>query len=117
VNQGTARIWRTATGKDAVTLSSPDRIETIDFTPSGRVIATGNPETVRLWDAVTGTSIVVLAGLPRSDIAPSLLFGSNDRRIFVTPGRDGAARQYVCNACGSYTDVLEQARAEARRLR
>jgi WD40 repeat protein len=75
-DDGTARVWDTATGQPTgLVLEHPREVNSVAFSPEGRTILTGSSDGIaRLWDASTGR----LAGPPlRHEVR-------NEGRDFVT---------------------------------
>jgi WD40 repeat protein len=92
---GLVRLWNTATGQQIGKHLAADFVESVAFSPDGRILATGSPDgTARLWDVATGRQI---GGPLAGDIAKvnggvdSVAF-SPDGRILATGGDNGTAR-------------------------
>ncbi len=97
-DDGTARIWETATGREVRRLesarSSRDSlvwVRAAAFSPDGSAVVTGSFDaSVRVWDPRTGRE---LHNLPTGHTGPitSAAF-SPDGRLIVTASQDGTAR-------------------------
>jgi len=62
---GTIRLWDMEIGEQLLIINSEEVIEDLDFSPDGRLIASGGSYQnayVRLWDASTGALLRTLAG-------------------------------------------------------
>ena len=68
-DDGTVRLWDTATGQEIVTLKGdttgvrggPPDVESVAFSPDGRLLATaGRDRTARVWDLKTGQEVIRL---------------------------------------------------------
>jgi WD40 repeat protein len=58
---GTARLWEAATGKEIATLRHASWVYAVAFSPDGRTALTGSQDgTARLWDAASGQERVIL---------------------------------------------------------
>jgi WD40 repeat protein len=61
------KVWDAATGKELLTLSLPDKPNSVAISRDGKVIATAlQDSTARLYDATTGKELRVLRGHTRS---------------------------------------------------
>ncbi|WP_232835554.1 TIR domain-containing protein [Actinocorallia populi] len=80
-NDGTARLWDTATGVCRHTLRGHGRrITSVQFSPDGTMLATaGNDGVVRIWDPATGVRVHELAGV--SDRLTSATFSPVGGRL------------------------------------
>jgi hypothetical protein len=58
-DDGTVRLWDTATGEPAATLTGhTSRVWSVAFSPDGARLASGSTDsTVRLWDTATGRQL------------------------------------------------------------
>lgn len=63
-DDGTAKIWDTATGQELFSLDGRNQwVNDAVFSPDGTLVATGGEDhMVRLWDVATGQELQVLAG-------------------------------------------------------
>jgi len=62
---GWAGLWDVRTGRELLKLDKFDRgmVESVDFSPDGRILATGSRDNaVRLWDVATGRELLKLKG-------------------------------------------------------
>ncbi|WP_310497343.1 WD40 repeat domain-containing protein, partial [Sandarakinorhabdus sp.] len=88
---GTARVWDTATGKTIAVLKGHDApVTSAAFSPDGRRVVTASfDSTARVWDAATGKLIATLKGheaaVYRAEFSP-------DGRRIVTASADATAR-------------------------
>lgn len=73
-DDGTARVWETATGRELHVLRGHDAaVEKVLLTPDGRRIITASPDgTARIWDAASGRELCTLPGNPQSPRAIAL---------------------------------------------
>ena len=90
-DDGTARLWDAATGKEIAVLRGHDKlVRRAAFSPDGtRVVTASNDNTARLWDAETGKEIVALRG--HDDAVVSAAFSPDGTRV-VTASNDNTAR-------------------------
>src|SRR5207302_1551499 len=89
-DDGTVRIWNTATGREVTVLRGHSGIvQHADFSPDGRRIVTAGADgTARVWSVATGRGLTAIrAGSGLNSVAVS----PNGRRI-VTAGADGTVR-------------------------
>jgi WD40 repeat protein/serine/threonine protein kinase len=97
---GTARLWNVERGTHELTLTNPDggEIESADFTPDGRFVATGSGRSgdIFLWDAITGALLStfkghrgVVSGLAFSRDGKRLASSSRDKSALVFDARTG----------------------------
>jgi WD40 repeat protein len=66
------------------------------------VITGGDDGTARLWSS-SGQSLAVLRDSTQPVVAAAF---SPDGHRFVTASKDGSARVYACNLCGSFDELL-----------
>ncbi|MFG2123448.1 trypsin-like peptidase domain-containing protein [Streptomyces sp. NPDC048710] len=89
-DDGTARLWDTATGHLLHILSHTGWVNATAFSPDGRTLATaGRDGTARLWDTATGHPLHTLIG--HSENVRAVVF-SPDGTTLATAGEDGTAR-------------------------
>ncbi|WP_170208453.1 NB-ARC domain-containing protein [Micromonospora pisi] len=98
-----ARLRQVSTGRTAQVLDYPDWVASIQFSPDGKMIASGGGSAVViLWDAATRTRRHVLAGhsadLTHCEFSP-------DSTVLATTARDGTARLWD-TATGNVLGVL-----------
>lgn len=88
---GTARIWDAATGREKIILlGHTGDVYSASFSPNGQLIATGGADkTVRIWSADTGKLIRILD--KHADIVYSVAFSPDGQRL-VTGSKDKTAR-------------------------
>ena len=72
----------------------------------------GEDGAARIWDAATGGLLRPFRGSLRALTSAS--FGPGNTTV-LTSSRDGSARLYTCDVCGSLNQLLEIARARATR--
>ncbi|MFF2205744.1 trypsin-like peptidase domain-containing protein [Streptomyces sp. NPDC058145] len=86
---GTARLWDTATGRPLHTLTHTDWVNATAFSPDGTMVATASRDgTARLWDTDSGRP---LRTLTHNGNVRAAVF-SPDGTMLVTASRDGTAR-------------------------
>ncbi|MFF9178755.1 PQQ-binding-like beta-propeller repeat protein [Streptomyces sp. NPDC014793] len=86
---GTARLWDTATGRPLHTLTHTDWVNTTAFSPDGTMLATASRDgTARLWDTATGRPLRTLNH--KGNVRAAVF--SPDGTMLVTAGSDGTAR-------------------------
>jgi TPR repeat protein len=90
-DDGTARIWDVATGRELIRLDGHTaQVEGAVFSPDGRRIVTGSYDyTARVWDAMTGRQLTRLSG--HTAVVSWAGFSPDGRRI-VTSSFDKTAR-------------------------
>lgn len=54
---GTVTIWKTATGRKAISINHDHEVNSIRFSPNGKFLMTGSAETSRIWELKTGNEI------------------------------------------------------------
>ena len=93
---GMVKLWDSATGKELFTLKRKDEgVNSVAFSPDGRLLASGEEHTVKIWDSVTGKELFSLTGhtarnsrLPSRSVAFSpdsqrLASGSDDHTVKI----------------------------------
>lgn len=90
-NDGTARIWDAASGKELTVLQGHERaIRSAAFSPDGtKVVTASEDNTARLWDAASGKQLAVLQG--HEDSIFSAAFSPDGTKV-VTASIDDTAR-------------------------
>jgi WD40 repeat protein len=89
---GVIRLWDLATGAPLLLISTEEVVEDIDFSPDGRLLASGGSYQnayVRLWDVSTGALLRTLEG--HHDGVAQVLF-SPDRQYLVSASYSGEIR-------------------------
>ena len=82
---GTMRVWDATKWTPVFVLRSNGRSLDAAYSPNGKMIATTNGASIRLWNAATGAAIAVLRG--HTDIVRSVVFSPDGLRL-VTGSRD-----------------------------
>ena len=78
-DDGTVRLWNTATGRIRATLTDPDGVPVaVAFAPDGRTLAAGGEGGVRLWNVASGT---VRARFPGQGTVFAVAFSPDGRTI------------------------------------
>jgi RNA polymerase sigma factor (sigma-70 family) len=88
---GTAKVWDVATGKEVISLSGrPGWFMALVYSPDGKMLITAGNMTITFWDARTGQELRVI----NLDPAPvAALAISPDGRLLVSGSRAGTVRQ------------------------
>jgi WD40 repeat protein/energy-coupling factor transporter ATP-binding protein EcfA2 len=97
---GTARVWRAATGAAAAVLRGPPtRLTSAAFSPGGReIVTTGYDRVARIWTVPSGRVVHTLRG------HTSAVYGAAftpDGRQVVTVGNDGTTRIWDTRSGGA----------------
>ena len=79
------RLWDVATGENIAVIEGTGGVNSIAFSPDGRMLASAGDNTVRLWDVATGETIATLEG--HTELVRSVAF-SPDGRILASGSRD-----------------------------
>src|SRR5262249_42630073 len=94
------RLWEVATGREVLTIPTNDSlVNSIAFSPDGRVLASGSTEAIRLWDVATGKEVLRLGGHGASvvslcfdPVGKTLASGQSDSTVLIwdlAPRRTG----------------------------
>lgn len=89
---GTIKLWDAVTGALQLTIQSDSVVESLAFSPDGRLLAAGggyDNHLVRLWDTQTGALLRVLDGHTH---AVDYLSFSPDGRLLASASYDGEVR-------------------------
>ncbi len=84
----TVRLWEVPTGKEMMRMDQGSIVESVTFSPDGRLIASAGGNTVRVWEVSTGKE---MAQLHHEDIVTSVAFSPNGKLI-VSGSWDYTAR-------------------------
>jgi WD40 repeat protein len=102
---GTARVWDAATGRQLLSLSNDGNpVRSATWSADESLIATvGTNHQLRVWDAASGLEIFRVIG-------PDWAVGFSDdlSRIAAVDDRSGQLGIYACDVCGADLDRLEQ---------
>jgi WD40 repeat protein len=103
LNDKTARVWSTRTGRQLLMLKGhDDAVAHASFSPDGRLIITSSRETVRVWDAKTQRDIAIFK-------APDSIYESE----FSPDGRLVASASFdfvrVWRVFGSLEELIDHA--------
>ena len=90
---GTARIWSLADGTEVKRMRMPNgnQIYSMDTSPDGQYLATGEVGAVRVWEMSSGREIL---HLPHDNLVNDLAF-SRDGQLLASAGRDGSVRVFA----------------------
>ncbi len=106
-DDGTVRLWEPNTGSEVAQLEGHgSAVQSVEFSPDGKLVVTSGARTVRVSDAVTGQSLLVLRA--PSPVARAAFAG--DGRLVVVQLQQGGAVRYACDVCGSAAALLGLAR-------
>ena len=85
------RLWDTASGKERHALSGhKDRVDEIQFSPNGKLLASGGFDGIRLWNVESGKELLHMLGTVQTT---SLAFAP-DGKTLVSVGGDGKVRHW-----------------------
>jgi len=89
-NDGTAKLWDVATGREIRTFSGHSTyVNSVAYSPDGKQIVTGSADgTAKLWDVATGREIRSFSG--HSDVVRSVAFSPDGKQIVT--GSDRTAK-------------------------
>jgi WD40 repeat protein/DNA-binding SARP family transcriptional activator len=85
----TIKIWDVVSGQPLFTLSEPDLVWSLAYSPDGTRLAAGGSSTWSLWDAATGQNLLTVPG--HASLVTSVVFDSTGQRL-ATASSDGTAR-------------------------
>lgn len=90
-NDGTAKVWDAATGKELLTLVGHSaQVKDVAFSPDGTRLATASSDqTAKVWDATTGKELFTLRG--HNDQVLKVAYSADGRRLITAAGRPGSA--------------------------
>jgi parallel beta-helix repeat protein len=60
--QGEIKLWDVASGSLVRTLTGPDSVLSVAFSPDGRLLASGSYKEIKLWDVASGREVRTLSG-------------------------------------------------------
>ena len=108
---GTCRIWSTATGKSTGVVlrePGPGHLRSVEFSPDGRVVLTGSSDgTARMWSARTGKPSGIVIREPGGSTITAAHF-SPDGRLVLTLSGDGSLRLWSAVAGRSIPVVVRE---------
>jgi WD40 repeat protein len=108
-DDGTARVWDAATGRQLLSLTNDGNpIRSATWSADESLIATaGTNRQLRVWDAASGLEILRQDG-PNSAVE----FSDDLSRIAAVDDRSGQLGIYACDVCGADLDRLERLAAQ-----
>jgi WD40 repeat protein/serine/threonine protein kinase/tetratricopeptide (TPR) repeat protein len=98
------QLWNATTRQPIARLPLPGGFRGVKFSPDGKILSTiAKDKTARLWDATTGAALGAPFPLPcplmtagnsfrLGPAGKTLLFASNDQRVWVCDGATGSVR-------------------------
>jgi WD40 repeat protein len=89
---GTARIWDTASGREIAVLRDGGLVDSAAFSPDGSRVLTASSRAARIWDAKSGREITVLGGREIYNNVISASMNRDGTRILTTERRNNSAR-------------------------
>jgi WD40 repeat protein len=88
-DDGTARVWEAATGKEVARMTYDDWVWVVAFSPDGKYVASGSTDnTARVWEVATGKEV---ARMTHDSSVPHLAF-SPDGKYVISGSYDRTAR-------------------------
>lgn len=78
---GTIKVWDLATMKERVTLHGQSPVQSVTFSPKGKLLAATSGE-LRVWDVASGTEVVTLTDAPVN----RAVFSADGKWLAANPG-------------------------------
>jgi WD40 repeat protein len=76
-DDGTARVWETATGNEIARMTHDDWVRSVAFSPDGNYVVSGSDDgTARVWEPATGNEIARMTLMTGSTLSPSARMGA-----------------------------------------
>ena len=98
-NDGTARIWDLATGLHVLTATQKDAIQAVAFGIDGKIIASGQGQSIKVWNATDGelvreipARLAMVRDLSFSPDGMTLASAGNDSSIALWDVETGAPK-------------------------
>ena len=89
---GTISTWEMKTGKRVANWSAHGKVQSVAFTPDGRILSCGSDGNTALWD-INGTRIQQVESVHQDDIV-SKVVALYDSKVFVTGNWLGEVRMF-----------------------